>query len=140
MVSYLASESMLKAFMMAALGMMLGMVGVDPMKGTERFSYGIVTLMGGIGVVPVVMGIFGIPEVFENIEHSVQRELIQGKIKGLLPTVRDWKDSIRTDCARVAFGLFSRNSSRDRGHHSHLYFLCHGEEAVQDPRKNSGPE
>jgi len=63
------------------------------MKGTERFSYGIVTLMGGLGVVPVVMGLFGIPEVFENIEHSVQRELIKGKIKGLLPTVADWKDS-----------------------------------------------
>jgi putative tricarboxylic transport membrane protein len=93
MVSYLASESMLKAFMMAALGMMLGMVGVDPMKGTERFSYGIVTLMGGLGVVPVVMGLFGIPEVLENIEHSVQRELVKGKIKGLLPTVADWKDS-----------------------------------------------
>ena len=93
MVSYLASESMLKAFMMAALGMMLGMIGVDPMKGTERFSYGIVTLMGGLGVVPVVMGLFGIPEVFENIEHSVQRELTKGKIKGLLPTLKDWKDS-----------------------------------------------
>jgi putative tricarboxylic transport membrane protein len=93
MVSYLASESILKAFMMAALGMMLGMVGVDPMKGSERFSYGMITLMGGIGVVPVVMGIFGIPEVFENIEHSVQRELIQGKIKGFLPTRTDWRDS-----------------------------------------------
>ena len=93
MVSYLASESMLKAFMMGALGLMLGMIGVDPMKGTERFSYGMVTLMGGLGVVPVVMGLFGIPEVFENIERSVQRQLIKGKIKGLLPTLADWKDS-----------------------------------------------
>jgi len=106
MVSFLASESMLKALMMAAVGMMLGMVGVDPMKGTERFSYGIITLMGGIGVVPVVMGIFGIPEVLENIEHSVQRELIKGKIKGFLPTLKDWRDSIAPIVRGSFLGFF----------------------------------
>jgi len=61
MVSYLASESMLKAFMMGALGLMLGMIGVDPMKGTERFSYGMVTLMGGLGLCPLSWGFLGFP-------------------------------------------------------------------------------
>lgn len=106
MVSYLASGSMLKAFMMAALGMMMGMIGVDPTRGTERFSFGMPTLMGGIGIVPVVMGIFGIPEVFENMERSIQQELIKGKIKGLLPNKSDWKESAGPIARGSLLGFF----------------------------------
>ncbi len=106
MVSYLARGSMLKAFMMAALGMMIGMIGVDPMRGTERFSYGIVSLMGGVGIVPLVMGIFGIPEVLENLELSIQRELVSGKIKGLLPTLEDWKESTGPIARGSVLGFF----------------------------------
>jgi putative tricarboxylic transport membrane protein len=106
MVSYLARGSMIKAFMMAALGMMLGMVGMDPMSGTGRFSYGVATLMGGLGIVPVVMGIFGIPEVLENIELSIQQDLIEGKIKGLLPTLKDWKESAGAIARGSVLGFF----------------------------------
>jgi len=106
MVSYLARGSIIKAFMMGALGMMMGMVGVDPVSGTGRFSYGVPTLMGGIGIVPVVMGIFGIPEVFENIELSVQQSLIEGKIRGLLPTLRDWMESAGAIVRGSVLGFF----------------------------------
>ena len=106
MVSYLARGSMSKAFMMAALGMMVGTIGVDPIRGTERFSYGIPTLMGGVGIVPVVMGIFGIPEVLENIEHSLKQELVEGEIKGLLPTRADWQESWKPICRGSVLGFF----------------------------------
>ncbi len=93
MVSYLASGSMLKAIMMALLGLMIGMIGVDPIRGTARFNFGIPSLVGGVGIVCVVMGIFGIPEVLENIENPIQggRVLVEGKVKGLLPNLKDWK-------------------------------------------------
>ncbi|OGP54251.1 MAG: hypothetical protein A2162_08945 [Deltaproteobacteria bacterium RBG_13_52_11b] len=106
MVSYMARGSMLKAFMMAALGMMIGTIGVDPMRGTERFSYGMVTLMGGVGIVPVIMGIFGVPEVFENMERAIQRELVTGEIKGLLPTRKDWKESLGPISRGSVLGFF----------------------------------
>ncbi len=106
MVSYLAQGSMARAFMMAALGMILGTIGVDPIRGTERFSYGIPTLMGGVGIVPVIMGIFGIPEVLENIERSIKQELVEGKIKGLLPTLADWKESWKPICRGSVLGFF----------------------------------
>jgi len=106
MVSYLASGSMVKAFMMAALGMMMGTIGLDPIRGTERFTFGVATLMGGVGIVPVIMGVFGIPEVLENIERSIQQELIQGKIKGFLPTVKDWRESAGPIARGSALGFF----------------------------------
>ncbi len=93
MISYLARGSKNKAFMIATLGMMMATIGQDPVKGTERFTYGIMTLMDGVGLVPVIMGIFGIPEVLENIEVSLKQEVYKTKIKGLLPTRQDWKES-----------------------------------------------
>ncbi len=93
MVSYLARGSKIKALMIAALGMMVATMGQDPVKGIERFTYGTVTLMDGIGLVPVIMGIFGIPEILENIEISLKQEVYKTKIKGLLPTRQDWKES-----------------------------------------------
>ena len=44
---------------MAALGLLLGMIGIDPMSGYFRFAYGVVELGDGIGVVPVAVGLFG---------------------------------------------------------------------------------
>jgi len=93
MVSYLARGSKIKALMIAALGMMVATIGQDLVRGTERFSYGVLTLMDGIGLVPVIMGIFGIPEILENIETSLKQEVYKTKIRGLLPNRQDWKES-----------------------------------------------
>ena len=49
--------------------------------------------MDGVGLVPIVMGLFGISEVLLNIEQVIRREVFTTKIKGLLPTAKDWLDS-----------------------------------------------
>jgi putative tricarboxylic transport membrane protein len=106
MVSYLARGSKIKALMIAVLGMMAATIGQDPVKGTERFTYGIVTLMDGVGLVPVIMGIFGIPEILENIETSLKQEVYITKIKGLLPNRQDWKESGWPIARGTALGFF----------------------------------
>ncbi len=93
MVSYLARGSKLKALMVAAIGMMVATIGQDPVKGTERFTYGTLTLMDGVGLVPVIMGMFGIPEILENIETSLKQEVYSTSVKGLLPNRQDWKQA-----------------------------------------------
>lgn len=93
-LSYVASGSMIKAFMMAGLGLILGSVGMDLMTGNYRFCFGILALEDGLGLVPVVMGLFGVSEVFLNIEELAARTIVEKKITGLLPTRQDWKDSI----------------------------------------------
>ncbi|MBP1724011.1 MAG: hypothetical protein H6Q44_1716, partial [Deltaproteobacteria bacterium] len=59
---YLASASVLKAVIMALAGLFLGLIGTDIVTGYLRFTFGSVTLMDGVGMVPVVMGLFGIAE------------------------------------------------------------------------------
>jgi len=94
LLTYLASKSKIKAFMMAALGFFLSTVGIDYISSKPRFTFHIISLMDGIGIIPVIMGLFGVAEVFENIEAAVKRDIYETKIKNILPSVQDWKDSL----------------------------------------------
>jgi putative tricarboxylic transport membrane protein len=93
LVIYLCVGSVTKGLIMAAAGLALSMIGQDPMMGTTRFTMGSITLMDGVGLVPVAMGVFGIGEVLTNIDENIKQEIFSAKIKGLLPTLKDWKDS-----------------------------------------------
>ncbi len=90
---YLSSGSIPKALIMAIFGAALGTVGIDMVTGEERFTFGIQELQDGVGLVPIVMGLFGISEVLINSEMILGKEILKGKIKGLLPTLQDWVDS-----------------------------------------------
>ena len=72
LVIYLCVGSIIKGLIMAVAGLALSMVGQDPISGSTRFTLGSITLMDGVGIVPVAMGMFGIGEVLTNIEaeHS----------------------------------------------------------------------
>ena len=63
MVGYLSGGSMTKGLMMAALGLLLGTVGLDPIMGGPRFTYGIFQLGDGLPFILAAMGLFGIGEV-----------------------------------------------------------------------------
>ncbi len=89
-VTFLAQGSMYKALMMALLGLLLGFVGLDLFTATPRFTFGVNELMDGVGIVPLVMGLFGISEILVNMEQPLQREIYETKIKGLFPTIQDW--------------------------------------------------
>jgi len=88
----LMGESVIKGLLMAAFGIFLGTVGIDPVTGAERFTFGIPELMDGIGFLPVAIGLFAIAEVLLTAEVEMMRPVVE-KIKGLLPSLRDWKDS-----------------------------------------------
>jgi putative tricarboxylic transport membrane protein len=93
MVTYLSRGSFIKALMMVPLGLILGTVGVDPHTGEFRFTYGTIALRDGLGIVPIIMGLFGISEVMRNVGISLHQSILETKIKGLFPTLQDWKDS-----------------------------------------------
>jgi putative tricarboxylic transport membrane protein len=89
-VTFLAQGSMYKALMMALLGLLLGFVGLDLFTATPRFTFGVNELMDGVGIVPLVMGLFGISEILLNMEQPLEREIYETKIEGLFPTIQDW--------------------------------------------------
>ncbi len=106
LVLYLSSSSIEKALMMACVGLILAMVGLDPITTRARFTYGVMALRDGVGFAQVVIGLFGLSEVLTTIEGSLKREVFQTHIKGLLPTLRDWKDSFLPMTRASILGFF----------------------------------
>ena len=94
LLTFISKGSMTKSLISASLGLFVGVIGTDPVSGIQRFVYGSITLVDGVGIVPMVMGLFGIAEVLNTLEEKEVRDVFVSKIKGLLPTLKDWKDSI----------------------------------------------
>jgi putative tricarboxylic transport membrane protein len=84
---------MLKSLAMATLGLLLGMIGIDPMTGFVRFSYGLIELGDGIGVVPVAVGLFGISEILLTAGQPSTPRVKQPRLRELLPSRAEWRDS-----------------------------------------------
>jgi putative tricarboxylic transport membrane protein len=105
-LTFMARGSMIKALMMAAMGIFLGTIGTDLFAGTPKFTFGIKILYDGLGIVPVVMGLFGISEVLLNIEEGLTQEVFNTKIKNLFPNLKDWADSIGPIIRGTLIGFF----------------------------------
>jgi len=91
---YLARGSVINALIMVCFGLFLGTIGLDTMTGVPRFVYKITALMDGVGLIQVVIGLFGVSEVLLNVETAFKQEIFETKVKGLLPNREDWKRSI----------------------------------------------
>jgi putative tricarboxylic transport membrane protein len=93
-VVYLAHGSLIKAVIMAIVGLILSTVGLDFITGVQRFTFRSDTLQDGLGLVPVAMGVFGIAEVLSNLHDHAERTVFKAPIKNLLPNLEEWKRSI----------------------------------------------
>jgi len=89
----LAGKSMVKALMMGILGLLLAMVGMDPVRGAPRFTFGKMELMDGLNFVPVIMGLFGLSDILENAEESLDSTK-SAEVGSLIPSREEVKDSV----------------------------------------------
>ncbi len=92
-LAYMSSTSLVRTLLMACLGLMLGMIGIDNMTGHFRYSFDLNELGDGIGIVPVAVGLFGLGEILATPSHKVIGEVISPKLRELLPTRKEWHDS-----------------------------------------------
>lgn len=75
-LTFLTQGSMPKALLMACIGVVLGLIGLDSITAQPRLTFGRMELIDGIGLVPVVMGLFGVAEVLLNTEQAIKRDII----------------------------------------------------------------
>jgi TctA family transporter len=92
-VSFVASLSggnLLKGLISGGLGFFLATIGLDQISGIQRFTFGQLFLWDGIGLVPVTLGLFAIPEIIDLavIGSSIARERV-GKIGGVMEGIKD---------------------------------------------------
>ena len=79
---------------------------MDTITGMVRFAGGSITLRGGIGVVPIAIGLFGIGSRPLNLESGSQAEVFKARLKGLLPSLQDWRDSAAAMFRGTLIGFF----------------------------------
>ena len=87
----LASGSLLKAFTMIVLGLLLGLVGTDVETGTPRFTFDLPELADGLNFVALAMGVFGLGEIIRNLEHEHTRSVMVKSVSGLWLSKDDFK-------------------------------------------------
>ena len=109
-VASLSGASLLRGLIAAGIGLLFATVGLDPMSGTQRYTFGQLFLWDGIGLVPITIGFFAIPEI---IELAVQRTAIArarlGKLGGVMEGVKDtfrhWRLVLRCSAIGAYVGI-----------------------------------
>lgn len=92
-VSMISSQNAIKGLISMMLGLMAGTIGMDMFTGEQRFTMGQVELLEGIGILPILVGVFAFPEIFKliNLElrkvHDVGKQNLSTKI-----TLRELRD------------------------------------------------
>jgi putative tricarboxylic transport membrane protein len=94
-LTFLSGGSLLNSLISGMAGLFLGTIGFDIVTGEARFAFGIPVLMDGVGLIPVIMGVFGVTEVLLNVEGEIKRTLVTKQIDHLLPNKQDWKTSAK---------------------------------------------
>ena len=82
----------IKALTVAVFGLMIALVGVDPIVGANRLTFGSTELLDGIDFLPVAIGIFGIAEVLISLENIEDLEPMRMRLRDMWPTWRDWME------------------------------------------------
>lgn len=100
LVATLSGKNVAKGILMASIGLLLTTIGIDPVSGSSRFTFGLVALYDGIPLIPTLLGLYAIAEVLfmaeglykdaqrrKGIQKSVSSSFLNGKeIKKILPT------------------------------------------------------
>lgn len=85
LVITISKGEMFTGLISACLGIMLAMVGIAPVDGAKRFTFGTKTLLGGFPMLALMLGVFAIAGLLESFSDGVvfDKELDTGKIKGI---------------------------------------------------------
>lgn len=107
----LSGKSVLRGLLMAAAGFVVGMIGLDNSSGIPRYTFGQLELWDGVGIVPIVVGLFGGAEVLQLMlsKRSVAQPQnnLPSKVTGVMDGVRDaarhWWLAVR--CSGIGVGI-----------------------------------
>lgn len=85
-------RAMLRGFLAGLLGLLLALVGQDPQGGVQRFTFGQLYLWSGLDLVPVLVGLFAVPEIIDLAVRgtSIAGDVSQGNLnRGVWEGVKD---------------------------------------------------
>jgi len=100
MVAAVSGNDMLKGLIAASIGVLIALVGLDPMSGAQRYTFDQVVLLGGISLIPLLIGMFALSEIMLRAEDGLRTPragdalsdrdgpgLSLSRLRGLMPTI-----------------------------------------------------
>jgi putative tricarboxylic transport membrane protein len=109
MVAILSSGHLVRGLLAGLLGLMFTQVGMSPIDGTVRFTFGNTSMMAGFNTLTTLIGIFAISEILITAEEKFSKEkaeLIQMQpLKGLGITWQEFKYQIPNAFRSALIGL-----------------------------------
>jgi putative tricarboxylic transport membrane protein len=105
----LSVGSPIKGLIMVVIGLIVGLIGMDGTSGQQRFTFGSLSLVDGIGISAVAMGIFGIGEILSSIGKKNVFKIDPGKItfRSLMPSRADMRNTIGPALRGSWLGVFT---------------------------------
>lgn len=105
LVASLSKGNIWKGLMAAGLGLMLGCIGMDPINGTQRFTFGSSSLSAGISTVAQMLGMFAMCQIIRDSAKGEAKmpDAESAGQRGFGITIRDYFQNLKT----VLFAFFS---------------------------------
>ena len=125
-VASLSGKNRYKAFFATAFGMLISIIGMDPITATQRFTFNNIYVMSGISTIPVCIGMFCFAEMFNNIGNKVSSKVYYAKNNitrrfVLKDIIRHWKLLIKSSAIGTFVGILPGIGA------SMAIFLAYGE-------------
>ncbi len=87
-IAIISPGSTVKGLMAGALGLIVGIVGLDPMGSYPRFVFNTPELFDGVSEIPVMIGMYGLSEMFVQISDEQHIKIVTQKIRNVLPSLK----------------------------------------------------
>jgi len=106
MIITISGRSLLKGIISALFGLMITVIGFDPLSGVPRFTFGSQNLLGGVTFIPALIGLFGYAQVFRNIEKITILPQTKSKVEKILPKLSEIVSTLKTMIKSAVMGTF----------------------------------
>lgn len=109
-VGSLGSGNVFKALVAVTIGLLINTIGLDPISGVSRFTFGLDALYDGFHLIPALIGLFALSVVFNAIEKDKLESSDVDKVSGGFPSLLDiWKTKltiVRSSILGTIIGIF----------------------------------
>ncbi len=102
----ISGKSILKGLISGIFGLMITMIGYDPLSGCPRLTFGSTELLGGITFIPALIGLFGYSQVFQGIEKILVLPTVKSELKHIIPKLNEIKSVFKTMVKSALIGTF----------------------------------
>lgn len=88
-IASISNQNIVKGLTAGLFGLVIATIGLDPISAIPRFTFGRTELLSGVAFIPLMVGLFALPQCFVEMESMFKQQTI---LKGVHSTLITWKE------------------------------------------------